>query len=89
VPAAGGQALPRFGAMNISKRVTLLRWERRNGERCYVSVPAQVDLFIDVDGIIQELGAKALGNKSKQSRTLHGRLIAKVKRLREKQEDQS
>jgi hypothetical protein len=75
--------------MNISKRVNLHRWEMRGGEHRYVSVPAQIDLSIDVDGIIQELGAKALGNRSRQSRVLHGRIRAKVKRLRDKQEDQS
>jgi hypothetical protein len=75
--------------MNIRRRVTLLRWEKRGGESRFVSVPAQVELIIDVDGIIQELGAKALGNKSRQSRMLHGRITAKVKRLRERLEDQS
>jgi hypothetical protein len=43
---------------------------------------ARVDVSIDLDGIFEELGAKALRNKSGKARGLGGLITVKAKELK-------
>lgn len=63
--------------------------ETRHGEHSvsyspvFVTVAADLEIEIDVDGIAKALGQKAVSSKGKRSAALHGLVRVKVKKERE------
>lgn len=65
--------------------VEMTRMEKREMDRhtAYVSVPdgqkiGMVELLVDVTGLLDDLGPRAVRNRSKRATAVRGRVVARV-----------
>lgn len=76
---------------HATMKIRLRRWAKKpdavgDGEYGYgwVYTTARVDLGIDMQGLFEALGNKAIANKSKKTRILNGLILAEARPVEEK-----